>query len=122
MIKDYHIFLHNSTELSNFDYNLFCISDFNNIVFLVVVCQFHRCMYGDLQCSYFNKLSQVHATRASISMKYVTDRNRKCSDRPNSFTFAAPKPWNRLPNSSTCISNFNVFYVFYVSAVKHIFK
>ena len=107
----------NSTELSNSDYNLFYISDFNNIVFLAVVCQFHRCMYGDLQYSDFNKLSQVQATRAFISMKFVTDRNRKCCD--NNFTFAAPKLWNRLPNSITCISNFNVFYV---SAVKHTFK
>ena len=79
----------NPTELSNSDYNLFCISDFNNIVFLAVVCQFHRCMYGDLQCRDFNKLSQVHATRASILMKCVTDRNRKCCD--NSIKFAAPK-------------------------------
>ena len=107
----------NSTKLSNFDYNLFCISDFNNIVFLAVVYQIHRCMYGDLQCSDFNKLSQVHATRASISMKCVTDRNRKCCD--NSFTFAASKLWNRLLNSINCISNFNVLYV---SAFKHIFK
>ena len=35
------IMRNNSIELSNSVYNLFCISDFNNIVFLAVVCQFH---------------------------------------------------------------------------------
>jgi hypothetical protein len=111
------IIRNNLANLSNSDYNLFCISDFNNIVFLATVCQFHRCMYGDLQCCDFNKLSQVHATRASVSMKCVTDKNRKCCD--NSFIFSAPKLWNMLPNSVTSISNFNAFYA---SAVKHIFK
>ena len=35
------IMRNNSTELANSDCNLFCISDFNDIVFLAVVCQFH---------------------------------------------------------------------------------
>jgi hypothetical protein len=110
----------NSAELSNDDFNHFCLADFNNIVLLAIVCQFHQCLYAGFNLCDFTLLSDINksmSTRGSDAMKCRVDKNRKCCN--NSFRYSAPKLWNTLPNNVTCIPNFTTFYS---SAVKHIFN
>ena len=92
---------HKTVELLNSDFKTFCLADFNNIVFLTIVYQFHHCIYSGLNCCDFKLLSEVNlsnlCTRASAANKCEINKNKKCCD--NSFIYLAPKLWNRLDNT-----------------------
>ena len=106
-------------SLANLSFS-FCLADFNNIVFLAIVYQFHHCIYSGLNCCDFKLLSEVNlsniCTRASAANKCEINKNKKCD---NSFIYLAPKLWNRLDNT---ITSFADPCEFYSLALKHIFN
>jgi hypothetical protein len=111
-----------SGAVVNDDFNLYSIATFANLRFLSVVCQYfyfvHKRVNGCDSVFSVPLLSQCNksmSTRASVSNKVLLQSSKHSCE--NCFMFTAPKLWNSLPNTVTCLVNFNTFYTNVIKTV-----
>ena len=103
-----------SATVTNSDYKIYCLADFNSIAMYVSVCQFfnfvHVSSQNDLLFTLFctiNISDKSTSTRASLANKLQVPKSKHSCD--NCFLYTAPKLWNKLPNNVTCKSDFKNF-------------